>query len=75
VAVVVADFGGGMAAMLARTGGRQQRREDASKNVDTHAVFVSDDQLKRRHLQRAAGLHAHITNVIADLDKPSQDSP
>jgi type II secretory pathway component GspD/PulD (secretin) len=65
-------FGGGgnpMAAMMGGGGGG----DDSSKNVETHAVFVSDDQLNAV-ISSAPPDYMHlITNVIADLDKPSEE--
>jgi len=67
-------FGGGMAAMFGGgPGGGNNGGEDASKNVDTHAVFVSDDQLNAVISSAPPDYMHMITNVIADLDKPSQD--
>jgi type II secretory pathway component GspD/PulD (secretin) len=59
-------FGGG-------GGGGGGGGEEASKNVDTHAVFVSDDQLNAVISSAPPDYMRMITNVIADLDKPSQD--
>jgi type II secretory pathway component GspD/PulD (secretin) len=68
-------FGGGpMAAMMGMgMGGGGGGGEDASKNVETHAVFVSDDQLNAVISSAPPDYMRMITNVIADLDKPSQD--
>ena len=69
--------GGGMAAMFGGGGGPGGGGggggEDASKNVDTHAVFVSDDQLNAVISSAPPDYMHMITNVIADLDKPSQE--
>jgi type II secretory pathway component GspD/PulD (secretin) len=65
--------GGGMAAMFGGGGGGGGA-EDASKNVDTHAVFVSDDQLNAVISSAPPDYMRMITNVIADLDKPSQET-
>jgi type II secretory pathway component GspD/PulD (secretin) len=60
-------FGGGPG------GGGGGGGDEASKNVDTHAVFVSDDQLNAVISSAPPDYMHMITNVIADLDKPSQD--
>jgi type II secretory pathway component GspD/PulD (secretin) len=60
-------FGGG-------SGGGQGGGDDASKNVDTHAVFVSDDQLNAVISSAPPDYMRMITNVIVDLDKPSQET-
>jgi type II secretory pathway component GspD/PulD (secretin) len=66
---------GGMAAMFGGGGGGGGggSSQDASKNVQTHAVFVSDDQLNAVVASAPPDYMHMITNVIALLDKPSQD--
>jgi type II secretory pathway component GspD/PulD (secretin) len=44
-----------------------------SKNAQTHAVFVSDEQMNAVIASAPPGAMPMITNVIAQLDKPSQD--
>ncbi len=59
-------FGGG-------GGGGGSSTEDASKNVQTHAVFVADDQMNAVIASAPPDYMRMITNVIAMLDKPSQE--
>jgi type II secretory pathway component GspD/PulD (secretin) len=54
-------------------GGGGGNNDNASKNVSTHAVFTSDDQLNAVISSAPPDYMAMITNVIADLDQPSQD--
>jgi len=61
-------FGGGFGGQGGGGGG-----DEASKNVDTHAVFVSDDQLNAVISSAPPDYMRMITNVIQDLDKPSQE--
>jgi type II secretory pathway component GspD/PulD (secretin) len=68
--------GGGFNPMAAAMGmgggpGGGNASDDASKNVSTHAVFVSDDQLNAVISSAPPDYMRLITNVIADLDKPS----
>jgi type II secretory pathway component GspD/PulD (secretin) len=54
-------------------GGGGGNNDNASKNVSTHAVFTSDDQLNAVISSAPPDYMSMITNVIADLDLPSQD--
>ena len=47
--------------------------ESTQNNVSTHAVFTSDDQLNAVISSAPPDYMSMITNVIADLDQPSQD--
>jgi type II secretory pathway component GspD/PulD (secretin) len=62
-----------MAAMMGMGGGGGGggNNDEAAKNVSTHAVFVSDDQLNAVISSAPPDYLQLITNVIADLDKPS----
>ena len=62
-----------MANMMGMGGGPGGGGEDSSKNVQTHAVFVSDDQLNAVISSAPPDYMRMITNVIQDLDKPSQE--
>jgi type II secretory pathway component GspD/PulD (secretin) len=59
-------FGGG-------GGGGGGGGSDDTKNAQTHAVFVSDDQMNAVVASAPPGYMPSITNVIDELDKPSQD--
>jgi type II secretory pathway component GspD/PulD (secretin) len=65
-------FGGPMGAMFGGGGGGGAS-SDASKNVSTHAVFVADDQMNAVIASAPPDYMRMITNVIAMLDKPSQE--
>ncbi len=66
--------GGGLAAMFGGGGGGGGGgAQDASKNVQTHAVFVSDDQLNAVVSSAPPDYMEMITNVIAKLDQPSAE--
>ncbi|HEY3857796.1 MAG TPA: secretin N-terminal domain-containing protein [Verrucomicrobiae bacterium] len=58
-------FGGG--------GGGGGNNNEESKNSQTHAVFVSDDQMNAVVASAPPSYMLSITNVIAQLDQPSQD--
>ncbi len=47
--------------------------DGASKNAQTRAVFVSDDQINAVVASAPPGAMPMVTNVIAQLDKPGQD--
>jgi type II secretory pathway component GspD/PulD (secretin) len=65
-------FGGGPMGMFG--GGNGGGNENsASKNVSTRAVFTSDDQLNAVISSAPPDYMQMITNIIADLDQPSQD--
>jgi type II secretory pathway component GspD/PulD (secretin) len=63
---------GAMAASMGMSGGGGGG-EEASKNVQTHALFVSDDQMNAVISSAPPDYMRMITNIIALLDKPSQD--
>jgi type II secretory pathway component GspD/PulD (secretin) len=58
-------FGGG--------GGGNNNSSDESKNSQTHAVFVSDDQMNAVVASAPPDYMPSITNVIEQLDQPSQE--
>jgi type II secretory pathway component GspD/PulD (secretin) len=64
-------FGGGFPGFGGGGGGGGGGGED--NNVSTHAVFVSDDQMNAVIASAPPDYMRMITNVIAVLDKPSQD--
>jgi type II secretory pathway component GspD/PulD (secretin) len=64
-------FGGGGGFPFGGGGGGSTDNPD--KNVQTHAVFVSDDQMNAVISAAPPDYMRMITNVIALLDKPSQD--
>jgi len=67
-------FGGPMAQMFGGGGGGGGGGgDDSAKNVSTKAVFVSDDQLNAVISSAPPDYMSMITNVIAHLDKASQD--
>jgi len=69
--------GGGFAAMFGGPGGPGGggggANDTASKNVSTHAVFVSDDQQNAIVASAPSDYMRMITNVIAMLDQPSDE--
>jgi type II secretory pathway component GspD/PulD (secretin) len=58
-------FGGG--------GGGGGSTSEEAKNSQTHAVFVSDDQMNAVIASAPPSYMPYITNVIEQLDQPSQD--
>jgi type II secretory pathway component GspD/PulD (secretin) len=54
-------------------GGGGGNNSEESKNSQTHAVFVSDDQMNAVVASAPPSYMSSITNVIAQLDQPSQD--
>ena len=54
-------------------GGGGGGSSDDSKNSQTHAVFVSDDQMNAVVASAPPSYMPSITNVIEQLDQPSQD--
>ncbi len=60
-------FGGGMG------GGGGGGNSEESKNSQTHAVFVSDDQMNAVVASAPPSYMPYITNVIEQLDQPSSD--
>ena len=60
-------FGGGGG------GGGGAGSSDDSKNAQTHAVFVSDDQMNAVVASAPPDYMSTISNVVMELDKPSQD--
>jgi type II secretory pathway component GspD/PulD (secretin) len=52
-------------------GGGGGNNDSTAKNVSTHAVFTSDDQLNAVISSAPPDYMSEITNVIAHLDKPS----
>ncbi len=54
-------------------GGGGGNNSEESKNSQTHAVFVSDDQMNAVVASAPPSYMTSITNVIAQLDQPSQD--
>jgi type II secretory pathway component GspD/PulD (secretin) len=67
-------FGGPMGMMFGGGGGNGGGGGDsAQNNVSTHSVFTSDDQLNAVISSAPPDYMVMITNVIADLDQPSQD--
>jgi type II secretory pathway component GspD/PulD (secretin) len=69
-------FGGGgpMGMMFGGGGGGGGGGSDTTaNNVSTKAVFTSDDQLNAVISSAPPDYMSMITNVIADLDQPSQD--
>jgi type II secretory pathway component GspD/PulD (secretin) len=47
--------------------------DDSTKNAQTHAVFVSDDQMNALVASAPPDYMGTVSNVIAQLDKPSQE--
>jgi type II secretory pathway component GspD/PulD (secretin) len=54
-------------------GGGGESSESSSKNGAAHAVFVSDDQMNAVVASAPPDYMRTITNVIAELDKPSEE--
>jgi type II secretory pathway component GspD/PulD (secretin) len=63
-------FGGGFPG---GGGGGGGNGEDATKNAETHAVFVSDDQMNAVVASAPPDYMHTISNVVFSLDQPSQD--
>jgi type II secretory pathway component GspD/PulD (secretin) len=64
-------FGGGGFGMGGGGGGGGSSEE--SKNAQTHAVFVSDDQMNAVVASAPPDYMPSVTNVIEQLDQPSQE--
>jgi type II secretory pathway component GspD/PulD (secretin) len=54
-------------------GGGGGSSDDSTKNAQTHAVFVSDDQMNAIVASAPPDYMNTVSNVIVDLDQPSQD--
>jgi type II secretory pathway component GspD/PulD (secretin) len=65
--------GGGMGPGFPGGGGAGGGSDDSTKNAQTHAVFVSDDQMNAIVASAPPDYMHTISNVIVDLDQPSQD--
>jgi general secretion pathway protein D len=65
--------GGGFNPFGMGGGGGNSASSEESKNSQTHAVFVSDDQMNAVVASAPPSYMPFITNVIEQLDKPSQD--
>jgi type II secretory pathway component GspD/PulD (secretin) len=66
--------GGGFASMFGGGGGSSSSSSsEESKNAANKAVFVSDDQMNAVVASAPPDYFPMITNVISELDQPSQD--
>ncbi|HEY3915786.1 MAG TPA: secretin N-terminal domain-containing protein, partial [Verrucomicrobiae bacterium] len=68
--------GGGFAGMFGGGGGggnESNSNDKNGKNAQTHAIFSSDDQMNAVIASAPPGYMPYITNVIDELDQPSQD--
>ncbi len=54
-------------------GGGSDGNDSSSKNGQTHAVFISDDQMNAIVASAPPDYMRTVTNVISQLDKPSED--
>ncbi len=61
-------FGGGMFG-----GGGGGSSDNTPASAQTHAVFVSDDQMNAVVASTPPDYMRTVSNIVADLDKPSQD--
>ncbi len=65
--------GGGFNPFGMGGGGGGGNNTEETKNAQTHAVFVSDDQMNAVVASAPPSYMPYITNVIEQLDRPSQD--
>jgi general secretion pathway protein D len=65
--------GGGMGPGFPGGGGGGGDGDDSTKNAQTRAVFVSDDQMNAIVASAPPDYLQTVSNVIVDLDQPSQD--